>query len=97
VKNKNLSLNRLPLSAKEIMSDTIKRFTNRVEDYVKYRPNYPNKVLDLFVSEMNFRASSVVADIGSGTGISARMFLENGTECADACGGGKVFSRLSEI
>jgi len=78
VKNKNLSLNRLPLSAKEIMSDTIKRFTNRVEDYVKYRPNYPNKVLDLFVSEMNFRASSVVADIGSGTGISARMFLENG-------------------
>ncbi len=59
------------------MSGTIKRFTNRVEDYVKYRPNYPKEVLDLFVSEMNFRASSVVADIGSGTGISAKLFLDN--------------------
>jgi ubiquinone/menaquinone biosynthesis C-methylase UbiE len=27
---------------------------------------------------MNFQKSSVIADVGSGTGISARMFLENG-------------------
>lgn len=60
------------------MSDTIERFSNRVENYVKYRPRYPKKVLELFEKEMNLRKSSVVADIGSGTGISARMFLENG-------------------
>lgn len=60
------------------MSDTIERFSNRVENYVKYRPTYPKEVLNLFMSEMNLQNSSRVADIGSGTGISARMFLENG-------------------
>ncbi len=43
------------------MSDTIERFSNRVEDYVKHRPNYPKEVLDLFVSKMNLQTSSIVA------------------------------------
>lgn len=60
------------------MSDTVERFSNRVENYVKYRPDYPAEVLRLFETEMNLQPSSIVADIGSGTGISARMFLENG-------------------
>lgn len=60
------------------MSDTIERFSNRVENYVKYRPTYPSEVLRLFKSEMNLQTTSVVADIGSGTGISARLFLQNG-------------------
>ncbi|MCA1624801.1 MAG: class I SAM-dependent methyltransferase [Acidobacteria bacterium] len=60
------------------MSDTIERFSNRVENYVKYRPDYPKEVLDLFRKEMNLQTSSVVADIGTGTGISAKLFLENG-------------------
>jgi SAM-dependent methyltransferase len=61
------------------MSDTIERFSNRVENYVKYRPSYPAELLKMFETEMNLRKSSVVADIGSGTGISAKMFLENGS------------------
>jgi SAM-dependent methyltransferase len=60
------------------MSDTTERFSNRVENYVKFRPDYPKEVLDLFRREMKLQTSSVVADIGSGTGISARLFLENG-------------------
>jgi SAM-dependent methyltransferase len=60
------------------MRNTIERFSNRVENYVKYRPGYPPQVLDLFRDEMNLREDSVVADIGSGTGISAKLFLENG-------------------
>jgi ubiquinone/menaquinone biosynthesis C-methylase UbiE len=60
------------------MSDTIERFSNRVENYVKYRPTYPARVLDLFRDEMNLRNDSIIADIGSGTGISAKLFLENG-------------------
>ena len=58
--------------------NTVERFSNRVANYVKYRPSYPAKVLDLFASEMNLQSDSVVADIGSGTGISAKLFLENG-------------------
>src|SRR5829696_681255 len=62
------------------MSDTIERFSNRVDNYVKYRPGYPSQILDLFRDEMNLRADSVVADIGSGTGLSAKLFLENGNK-----------------
>jgi SAM-dependent methyltransferase len=62
------------------MTDTVERFSNRVENYVKYRPSYPKEVLDLFRDEMNLTENSVTADIGSGTGISAKIFLENGNE-----------------
>lgn len=54
------------------------RFSDRVENYVKYRPGYPPGVLRLFHDAMNLTKESVVADIGSGTGISSKMFLENG-------------------
>jgi ubiquinone/menaquinone biosynthesis C-methylase UbiE len=60
------------------MSDTVERFSDRVENYTKYRPDYPEEVLQLFRDRMNLRADSVIADIGAGTGISSKMFLENG-------------------
>jgi SAM-dependent methyltransferase len=59
-------------------ADSTQRFSNRVENYVKYRPDYPREVLQLFRDEMGLTPASVIADIGSGTGISTRMFLENG-------------------
>lgn len=62
------------------MKNTVERFSNRVENYVKYRPSYPPEVLALFHNEMFLQTDSVVADIGSGTGISARVFLENGNK-----------------
>ena len=58
--------------------ETVERFSNRVENYVKYRPTYPPEVLQLFVDKMNLQTDSVVADIGAGTGISTKIFLENG-------------------
>lgn len=60
------------------MSDTVERFSNRVENYVKYRPSYPNEILEVFRSEMNLQPDSTFADVGSGTGISAKIFLTNG-------------------
>ena len=54
------------------------RFSNRVENYAKYRPGYPPEVLALMRDEMELTPASVVADIGSGTGILSRIFLENG-------------------
>ena len=58
--------------------ETVERFSNRVENYVKYRPTYPPEVLHLFRDEMSLQTNSVVADIGAGTGISTKFFLENG-------------------
>ena len=60
------------------MANTVERFSNRVENYAKYRPDYPREVLGLFQSEMNLNKNSLVADVGSGTGLSTRLFLENG-------------------
>src|SRR5262245_49376869 len=58
--------------------DSKQRFSNRVEDYVRCRPGYPAAVLDVLCEECGLRPESVVADIGSGTGLLAQMFLENG-------------------
>lgn len=60
------------------MSETVERFSNRVDNYVKYRPSYPAEMLEVFRNEMNLRENSVIADIGSGTGISSKTFLEAG-------------------
>lgn len=58
--------------------NSVERFSNRVDNYVKYRPDYPPEVLELFEAEMELTEDSVVADVGAGTGISTRLFLENG-------------------
>ena len=60
------------------MLKSTERFTTRVENYVKFRPGYPPAVLDLLKTECGLTPASVIADIGSGTGILTRMFLENG-------------------
>lgn len=61
-----------------LTSDPTQRFSARVDDYVRYRPRYPNAVLDLFRNELGLTPGSVVADVGSGTGISAEPFLRAG-------------------
>jgi len=59
-------------------NDAQQRFSNRVEDYIKYRPGYPPQVLQLLQSEAGLDASWAVADVGSGTGILTELFLKNG-------------------
>lgn len=54
------------------------RFSNRVENYVRFRPDYPPEITALMQSEMDLNQNSTVADIGSGTGIFARRLLETG-------------------
>jgi SAM-dependent methyltransferase len=54
------------------------RFSNRVADYVKYRPGYPAAIVNYLQAITHLQAGGVVADIGSGTGISTRLFLDHG-------------------
>ncbi len=51
------------------------RFSNTVEHYAKYRPTYPAAVIELLKKEGQLKAGAVVADIGSGTGIFAKLLL----------------------
>jgi len=60
--------------------DPLRRFTDRVDDYVKYRPSYPLAVVQLLSSRAGLFPSSVVADIGSGTGIFTTLLLETGAQ-----------------
>lgn len=58
--------------------NTLNRFTSRVDNYIKYRPNYPREVITFLKQEGILTPDSVIADIGSGTGISAELFLKEG-------------------
>lgn len=58
--------------------DPKERFSDRVDDYVRYRPGYPPAVRDLLARLGPLGAGRVVADVGSGTGIFARLLLETG-------------------
>lgn len=60
------------------MQDSTKRFSSRVENYVKYRPAYPQAVVETLQQECGLKAASVIADIGSGTGILSKLFLDQG-------------------
>ncbi len=54
------------------------RFSDRVENYVRYRPGYPAEVLDLLRAQCGLQPDHVVADVASGTGVFTRLLLENG-------------------
>ncbi len=58
--------------------DPTERFSNRVADYVRYRPDYPPALIAWLHAEMHVGQGARVADIGAGTGISSKMFLDAG-------------------
>jgi SAM-dependent methyltransferase len=60
------------------MSDPLSRFSNRSENYAKFRPGYPAGVIEILKYDCGLNEASVIADIGSGTGILSELFLQNG-------------------
>ncbi|MFT4203464.1 MAG: class I SAM-dependent methyltransferase [Chitinophagaceae bacterium] len=54
------------------------RFSDRVENYVKYRPSYPERIIAFLQKAYDLTTDKTIADIGSGTGISSKLFLDNG-------------------
>ncbi|MEX2237311.1 MAG: class I SAM-dependent methyltransferase [Dehalococcoidia bacterium] len=58
--------------------DPLARFTNRAEEYVKYRPSYPEEALSAILDGLGEPAQLVVADVGAGTGISSRLLAGRG-------------------
>lgn len=60
------------------------RFTQTVDDYVKYRPSYPRELLDSLRSTCQLSADTVIADIGSGTGIFTKLLLDEGYQAVYA-------------
>ncbi|HYF35223.1 MAG TPA: methyltransferase domain-containing protein [Prosthecobacter sp.] len=66
------------MSERGSIHDATRRFSDRVENYIRYRPAYPDGVVGLLEREVGLRPGWVVADVGSGTGISAAMLVNAG-------------------
>ncbi len=45
---------------------------------MKYRPSYPAAIIDLLAAQCGLTPDSIVADVGSGTGLLAELFLKAG-------------------
>jgi SAM-dependent methyltransferase len=56
----------------------VDKFTGRAEAYSKYRPTYPREIIGILDAQVGFSRDRVVADIGSGTGLLTKVFLDNG-------------------
>jgi ubiquinone/menaquinone biosynthesis C-methylase UbiE len=61
-----------------ISAEPTVRFSNRVENYVKYRPGYPDEVMEFLQRKFRLDQDSYIADVGSGTGIFTRLLLGKG-------------------
>lgn len=59
-------------------NDATARFTERVKTYVQARPDYPADLLPYLRRELGLQTDWILADIGSGTGLLSRLFLEAG-------------------
>lgn len=69
----------MPPTPKEFpFADATTRFSNRVANYVRFRPGYPPAVAQLLAGEAALTSDSLIADIGSGTGLLSRTFLDAG-------------------
>ncbi len=60
------------------MFDSTRRFSSRVDNYVRFRPGYPPGTVELLGREYGLAEGSEIADIGSGTGLLSRIFLDAG-------------------
>ncbi len=56
----------------------LNRFSDRVEDYAKYRPSYPAAAIDRILENLTLPINA--ADIGAGTGISSRLLASKGVQ-----------------
>jgi SAM-dependent methyltransferase len=64
----------MPASAR----DSVTRFSDRAEDYAKYRPHYSHDVVQALRGACRLRAEHLIADVGCGPGLLAEVFLESG-------------------
>lgn len=58
--------------------ENTEKFTGKADVYAKYRPGYPAELFEHLYQKYSLNASSVIADIGSGTGIFTRELLKSG-------------------
>lgn len=59
--------------------DPTSRFSDRVADYVRYRPDYPEVAIDAMFEGLGYPRMLSIADVGAGTGIASRQLARRGS------------------
>lgn len=53
--------------------------SDRIENAIRFRPNYPHQLIEYLYTEGGYSRESVIAEIGSKTGAFTRLLLERGS------------------
>src|SRR5262245_47354984 len=70
-----------PGAARKVVADgrdSVERFSDRADDYVRYRPGYPAEAISAILDGLGSSEHVRAADVGAGTGISARLLGDRG-------------------
>ncbi len=65
-------------TASNSITNPLGYFSDRGEDYEKYRPIYPTSAIDKILSGLGYSSQIIAADVGAGTGIGARLLADRG-------------------
>ena len=63
-----------------VPQNSVSRFDDRAADYVRCRPSYPAEAIDHILDGLDPGRHLVAADVGAGTGISARLLGDRGVD-----------------
>jgi len=75
-----MSMTSKPRSYLDPLHDPIERFTGLANLYAKNRPSYPAEAIDWILARCGLGPNSILVDVGTGTGISARLFAQRGLD-----------------
>jgi SAM-dependent methyltransferase len=65
-------------TASDLTTNSLSYFSDRSEDYEKYRPIHPACAIDTILSDFGSPTQLVAVDVGAGTGIGARLLADRG-------------------
>jgi SAM-dependent methyltransferase len=77
--------------------DTVKRFSNRAENYALYRPGYPSELVEFLREKARLGAGSRVADVGAGTGKLSASLLKSGWHVYGVEPNGEMLGMLKRL
>jgi len=60
--------------------DPRERFSGAADRYARYRPSYPDALVDWVVADANLRPGDPAADVGCGTGLFTRLLAARGID-----------------
>lgn len=68
----------MPLTSSNATAPSSSRFSNRAENYARFRPGYPDEIFPFLEQNMGLKKDACIVDVGAGTGLFAEPMLRRG-------------------